>query len=242
LGDSGSNYQPISNAAQMQLVFPNPLPAGGNYVVLGASVEIRARSMSSSTLTLRLANSSTEVPFGDTVSFSNSFTTRTITADTEDNGALLAYLQPLLTGSNIAINLLANRAGEVDLVRLTLHYEPITAGPVIQGECTAADIHLVVDNSISIGSNINTYKANIKSFMADVEAGMPGTNWRVTWFGTDPNQTGTVTSAWAANPADLTSFIDQNRTQGYTPTANGINAAVAGGSAPPAPMVDNVNN
>ncbi|NLF03198.1 MAG: VWA domain-containing protein, partial [Anaerolineales bacterium] len=243
LGDSGANYQPIFSAAQMQLLFPNPLAGGGNYVLLRATVEIRARSTSSSSsLVLRVARASDGAPVSDTVSFSSSFSSGTITADHDSSGLLVEDLQSQLASPTIALNLLASRGGEIDQVRLTLEYEPITAGPVIQGECTAADIHLVVDHSGSIGNNISTYKQNIKTFMADVEAGMPGTNWRVTWFGISPNGTGTATSAWTANPAELTSFIDEERTKGYTPTANGINAAVAGGLVPPAPMVDNANN
>ncbi len=68
---------------------------------------------------------------------------------------------------------------------------------------------------------------------------MPGTNWRITTF---RGNRVVNSSAWAASPTSLTSFVDAMISDGTTPAASGIHAAVAGGITPGGTMVNNPNN
>ncbi|MHB0875750.1 MAG: DUF7507 domain-containing protein [Anaerolineae bacterium] len=241
----------VSENSSLVMTFANPVGSGPGYAVLGATVGVRARRNDTSFDNGRvmLAQPNGTDLWSGTMDWtwygdSQSWNTRSRTADYENDGAVLAYLQSQVGVASLGLNLeVGGEDMRFDRVSLQVQAEPITGGPAIQGICTAADIHLVVDNSLSIGdTNMTAYIQNIKSFMATVEAGMPGTNWRVTSFNTTSGSRNVHSTAWAADPASLTAFIDGMESDGYTTTPSGINAAVAGGATPDAPMVNNANN
>lgn len=114
---------------------------------------------------------------------------------------------------------------------------PQVESPGLPQECVAYDIHLVLDSSGSIGAGLGTMQSNIVSMINQVENQLPATNWRGVTF-RDPSGSGpsiTVNSGgdannWLTNPANLITLINNMNSDGYTPTAHGIDGAIAGGA------------
>ena len=226
----------ISDVNYLSVTFTNPVLAG--QTVLGVTVSVRGRRTTTSNPDSRVAND-TGGDLTNTQSWtSSSFSTKTFTSNEDDS--LQQYVQSQAGAANISFRIevpsaTGTRTAEIDWVKLTVvTAEPTTGGPVIAGQCTAADIHIVVDNSGSVGNQINTLINNINAFMADVEAGIPGTNWRVTTFKDVPASI--ATSGWGATPP--TSFVNGMSIGTFTPTADGIQAAIAGGTNPGGGLTD----
>ena len=104
-------------------------------------------------------------------------------------------------------------------------------------QCSPIDVHLVLDSSGSIGGSLGTMKTNITGMTTQLEAALPGVNWRATTF-QDPDPFGSSnpppvfngTGSWSATPTDVNNLINAMVSDGYTPTAGAIAAAVAGGT------------
>ena len=113
---------------------------------------------------------------------------------------------------------------------------PVVPNPGF-AQCAPVDIHLVVDSSGSIGGSLGTMQSNITGMTTQLEAALPGANWRATTF-QDPDPSGSSnpppvfngTGSWSADPTDVNTLINAMVSDGYTPTAGAIQTAVAGGT------------
>lgn len=120
---------------------------------------------------------------------------------------------------------------------------PQVESPGLPPECIAYDINLVLDSSGSIGAGLATMQSNIVSMITQVENQLPDTNWRGVTF-RDPSGSGgsagpgpaiTVNSGgdanhWLTDPSNLITLINNMNSNGYTPTAHGIDGAINGGT------------
>jgi len=110
-----------------------------------------------------------------------------------------------------------------------------TNNPGLQ-TCQAADFHLVLDSSGSIGSALGTMKTNVNGLVNALEANLPASNWRGTTFAypsiDDESQLVINQSAggWQTGTGNLNTLVTNMVSSGFTPTANGIATAVAGGT------------
>jgi hypothetical protein len=97
--------------------------------------------------------------------------------------------------------------------------------------CTSADIQFVLDASGSIGSDLANMQTSMTTVATNVEAALPGSNWRGVTFAY-PSSAGVFNNsgAWSGDPAALNTLINNMVSSGYTPTAGGIAAAIAGGT------------
>ncbi|MCC7354162.1 MAG: VWA domain-containing protein, partial [Anaerolineae bacterium] len=235
----------ITDGNDLAVTFNNPVTAG--QTVLGVTISVRGRRTTTSDPQSRVADDVGNNLTATQTWTSSTFSTKTFSSN--DGDAFRQYVQAQAGNATITFRIevpsqTGTRSVEIDRVKLTvITAEPTTGGPVIQGQCTAADIHLVVDVSGSIaadfGGNLDLYKTSIKSFMAAVESGMPGTNWRLTSFQGFPAAS-IATSGWNGSPPN--SFVDALVSDGWTPTADGIEAAIAGGTNPGSPLTNNANN
>ncbi len=167
-------------------------------------------------------------------------------SDTDTSGGnndLWGLTWDATAANSIKVRLVADTSGTMylDSVQVRIYYTapivpPVATvqGPNITGKCTALDIHLVVDNSGSIGSsNMNTLISELNGatgFIQTIENGAPGTNWNVTKFA----GTNTASSnGWATDLAGVTGFISGMSSSGGTPTPKGIQTAIGQGTNGP---------
>jgi hypothetical protein len=102
-----------------------------------------------------------------------------------------------------------------------------TDPPQVVGNCTAADISLVVDTSGSTQPYINDYKTNLSKFIGDTETAVPNTNWTLTTF----NSTASIDVPWTKDTSSLLTKINNLTPGGNTATATGIKTATDQGTA-----------
>jgi hypothetical protein len=126
----------------------------------------------------------------------------------------------------------------LDLFQIKVYYtaqevpDPLVSSPGLPAECVPYDIHLIVDSSGSIGPGLPTMQSNIVSMINQVEGQLPGTNWRgVTFRDPDVSAPSIVTNGggWVAAPTNVINLINGMISNGYTPTAHGLDAAISGG-------------
>jgi len=228
LSDTDNNAGPRVNRGSSEWVrFDNPLVAG--QTVLGVEIEVRGRRVpndSSVSVVIRGGQTGGSA-LTSSISWGTSWSIHRYASS--ENDALRRYVQDR-AGQSITFNVYnsgnssSSRRIDIDWVKLKVTTaEPTVAPPEIVGSCAPANIHLVVDNSGSIGTgNLNTLKTNLKSFMLAVETAVPGTNWNVTKFG----GSSASSSGWATSGLTLVNnFVDGMGSSSYTPTARGIQQA-----------------
>jgi len=105
---------------------------------------------------------------------------------------------------------------------------PQVSNLALPDQCTAPNIHLLIDLSGSVAGSVDTMVGSVNSMITSVETALPGTSWRYTTFRYSGAYITSGNGAWVdtlAVPLGLT-------TGGQTPTANGIATAVSGGLGP----------
>ncbi len=102
-----------------------------------------------------------------------------------------------------------------------------TSPPQVSGNCSAADMNLVVDTSGSVQKTASEYKQNLIQFVRNTEANIPDTNWSLTTF----DSRATVKNGWTKDPTGVITSINQISPYGSTATASGIKSALDQGSA-----------
>lgn len=118
-----------------------------------------------------------------------------------------------------------------------------TSNPGGFDQCAAPNIMFVIDNSTSINETPGQLTAMINGLnqiVAAVEADLPGTNWAGVRFqrgtgGGDPTVTTTIAGGWEQGngvTTNITNLINGSVSNGYTPTAAGIQTAIGLGTGP----------